>query len=133
MISGLNTDTEYQGKTYHIQTEDGGRRSPVITTQVFYKGAILFTKKTSYSDILKADIVENIVRDLMKQQHTQVIRELLSGKLLEKKPVQSPPSAPSTPATQPSLISLPPRDSVKKNLDDLILDYLVSKEEKDKA
>ncbi len=130
----MNTETEYQGKTYHIQTEDGGRKNPVITTQLFIKGAILFSQKTSYADIIKTEFLEDIVKDMMKQQHTQVIKDLLSGKLLEKKPVQ-----PQTSATQPSakIPQVEPKsapqkqEKSKKSLDDLILDYLVGKKEKE--
>ncbi len=123
MISGMNTETEYLGKTYHIQTEDGGRKNPVITTQLFFKGAILFTQKTTYADIIKAEFMEDIVRDMMKQQHTQAIKELLSGRLLEKKQVQPQASAKS-PQIEPK--SAPPQKEEKSNksLDDLILDYL---------
>jgi hypothetical protein len=129
MISGMNTETEYLGKVYHIQTEDGGRQNPIITTQLFFKGAILFTQRTSYADIIKAEYVEAIVKDLMKQQHTQVIKDLLSGKLLEKKASQPPPAAKGTPAEAKS--PLPQnQDKAKKSLDDLILDYLAGKKEK---
>jgi len=125
----MNTETEHQGKVYHIQTEDGGRQNPVITTQLFFKGAILFTQKTSYADIIKAQYLGDIVKDLMKQQHTQIIKDLLSGKLLEKKTAQ-PQSAGKSPQTEPK--SPPPRNQDKspKSLDELILDYLADKKEK---
>jgi len=131
----MNTETEYQGKTYHIQTEDGGRKSPVITTQLFIKGAILFSQKTSYADIIKAEFLENIVRDMMKQQHSQVIKELLSGKLLGKKPVQpqtstTQPTAKS-PQVEPKSVPSQKEGKSPKSLDDLILDYLVGKKEKE--
>ncbi len=128
MISGMNTEMEYQGKIYHIQTEDGGRSSPVITTQLFFKGAILVTQKTNYSDIVKAEYLESIVKDLMKQQHSLMIKELTSGRLLEGTAGQGPAkSAPSSPGTA----SPASKDREKKSLDDLILDYLVSKKDKD--
>ena len=128
----MNTETEYLGKTYHIQTEDGGRQNPVITTQVFLKGAILFTQKTSYADILKAEYFEAIVKDLMQQQHIQMIKELRSGKLLDKKSAQA---ATPTHTTPPGQASPPPprQDKSTKSLDDLILDYLVGEEEKDNS
>jgi hypothetical protein len=132
MIIGMNSETEYLGKTYHIQTEDGGRQNPVITTQVFLKGAILVTQKTNYADILKAEFLEEIVKDLMRQQHVQVIRELRSGKLLEKKAGQAAAPPPTTP---PEHVSPPPPgpDNSRKTLDDMILDYLVGEEEKDNS
>jgi len=135
MISGMNTEIEYQGKTYHIQTEDGGRKNPVITSHLFFKGAILFSQKTRYSDIVKADFMENIVKDMMKQQHTQVIKDLLSGRLFEKKPAQpqeiaTPPTA-KTPQVEPKTAPPQKQENPPKSLDDLILDYLVGKKEKE--
>ena len=129
MISGMNTETEYQGKVYHIQTEDGGRQNPVITTQLFFKGAILFTQRTRYADIIKAEYLGDLVKDLMKQQHTQIIKDLLSGKLLEKKTAQLQ-STGKSPQTE---LKSPPSQNqakAKKNLDELILDYLAGKKEK---
>jgi hypothetical protein len=129
MISGMNTETEYQGKVYHIQTEDGGRQNPVITTQLFFKGAILYTQKTPYADIMKAEYLENIVKDLMKQQHTQTIKDLHSGKLLEKKMAQPQPVTKSA-STEPQSPPLQKQDKSKKSLDELIIDYLAGKKEK---
>ena len=123
----MNTETEYQGKVYHIQTEDGGRQNPVITSQLFLKGAILFTQKTAYADIMKAEYLENIVKDLMKQQHTQIMKDLLSGKLLEKKTAQPQPV---TKSSQTESQSPPKHDKSKKSLDELILDYLAGKKGK---
>jgi hypothetical protein len=134
MISGMNTETEYQGKRYHIQTEDGGRSNPVIITQVFVKGAILLTRKTNYADIIKAEYLESIVKDLMKQQHTLMIKGLLSGTLFDKPPTQGQASQ-SAGASNPAPVkdggTSGKQSSGKKSLDDMILDYLVGKKEKE--
>ena len=129
MLSGLNTDTPYQGETYHIQTEDGGHRNPVITTHVFVKGAVQFSKKTSYADIIKAESLNDILRDLMNQQHHTTIKALLSGVLMERKlkaggpvPVETAVQSQSTPVSQPR-----PKGP-KKGLDEMISDYLADKE-----
>lgn len=130
MISGMNSEMEYQGKIYHVQTEDGGRNNPVITTQLFFKGAIVVTQKTNYADIIKAEYLESIVKDLMKQQHSLMIKELLSGKLLGGKTAAAKPDA--KPASSEQSRAIPPsRERGKKSLDDLILDYLVSKKDKE--
>ena len=125
----MNTETEYQGKVYHIQTEDGGRQNPVITSQLFLKGAILFTQKTPYADIMKAEYLESLVKDLMKQQHAQIMKDLLSGKLLEKKTAQPQPVTKSS-QTGSQSPHPPKHDKSKKSLDELILDYLAGKKEK---
>ena len=122
MISGLNTDIQYNGKTYHIQTEDGGTPNPVITTHLFQAGAIQSMRKSSYKDILKSDSLKEIVRDMMKEQHKSVIRELISGKF----------DRPEEPKAQPASVHnhvQKTEEKAKKSLDDLILDYLSKKEE----
>ena len=81
MLTGYNTDFKFQGKIYHVQTEDGGVNSPYITSLLYFQGAILASRKTSYSDILKADCLDEVVRELMMEQHKQMIRDLMQGKL----------------------------------------------------
>src|SRR5574337_1603634 len=81
MLTGYNTDFKFQGKIYHCQTEDGGANSPSITSLLYYQGAILASRKTSYADILKADCLDEVVRELMMEQHKQMIRDLMQGKL----------------------------------------------------
>jgi hypothetical protein len=81
MLTGYNTDFKFQGEVYHCQTEDGGVKSPNITSLMYHKGAILARRQTSYADILRADCLEDVVRELMMEQHKQMIRDLMQGKL----------------------------------------------------
>ena len=81
MLTGYNTDFKFQGKVYHCQTEDGGANSPFVTSLLYFQGAILASRKTSYADILKADCLDEVVRELMMEQHKQMIRDLMQGKL----------------------------------------------------
>jgi hypothetical protein len=142
MLTGYNTDFKYQGKVYHVQTEDGGINSPYITSLLYHQGAILASRKTSYADILKADCLDDVVRDLMMEQHKQMIRDLMQGKLdLNNAPHESTyqPAAPkpapakeTTPAPKAASPSpAPPEPEREKSLDDIILDFL-SQEQKDK-
>jgi hypothetical protein len=95
MLTGYNTDFKFQGKIYHVQTEDGGLNSPSITSLLYYQGAILASRKTSYADIIKADCLEEVVREIMMEQHRQMIRDLMHGKLEIQPPSQQPaPTAP---------------------------------------
>jgi hypothetical protein len=159
MLTGYNTDFKCQGKIYHVQTEDGGVNSPFITSLLYFQGAILASRKTSYADILKADCLDDVVRDLMMEQHKQIIRDLMQGKLdlnnaphestykpaaapkpaPAPKPVQAAPSAPApapvkqeAPAAPKTSPPVAKEEEVKeKSLDDIILDFLVT-EQKDK-
>jgi hypothetical protein len=137
MLTGYNTDFKFQGKTYHCQTEDGGVNSPNIISLLYLQGAILASRKTSYADILKADCLDEVVRDLMMEQHKQMIRDLMHGKLdLNNAPHESTytssspsvpaPAVPTPAAEKPAAPPTPPASAeVKdKNLDDVILDFL---------
>ena len=79
MVVGFNHNFHYKGVTYHIQTEDGGLSSPNIITLLYHGGTILASRKTSYADITKADQLEKVVEDLMKEQHKGMLRSLKNG------------------------------------------------------
>lgn len=79
MVQGFNHNIRHKGKLYHVQTEDSGKDNPHIITHVFVGGNILASKKTSYADIVKADRLEQIVRELMEEQHKSVLRNLING------------------------------------------------------
>lgn len=79
MVQGFNHNIRHKGKLYHVQTEDSGKENPHIITHVFVGGNILASKKTSYADIVKADRLEQIVRELMEEQHKSVLRNLING------------------------------------------------------
>ena len=83
MIVGFNHNFRYQGEVYHIQTEDSGMLSPNIVTLLYQGGTILASKKTSYADIAKVDNLEQVVEELMKEQHRNMLRGLKSGEFDE--------------------------------------------------
>ncbi len=158
MLTGYNTDFKFQGKVYHCQTEDGGVNSPFITSLLYFQGAILASRKTSYADILKADCLDDVVRDLMMEQHKQMIRDLMQGKLnlnnapheaaykapkpapapeQAAPPKTAPAPAPAAPAPKPAApapapaAAAPAEAEKEKSLDDIILD-LRAQEQKEK-
>lgn len=79
MQLGYNQNVTYKGETFHVQTEDGGRSNPVISTAVFKGGSIVGSRRTSYADIIKYDKLDTVVKDLMRDQHRGVIEDLLKG------------------------------------------------------
>jgi len=126
MLSGYNTDFKFQGQIYHCQTEDGGHNNPCITSLMYHQGAILARRKTSYADILRADCLDDVVRELMMEQHKQMIRDLMQGKLETN--VNAPP-AKAAPAPAQEVMKTPPppskpEDIQEKSLDDIILEFL---------
>ena len=137
MLTGYNTDFKFDGKIYHCQTEDGGVNSPFITSLMYHQGAILASRKTSYADILRADCLEDVVRELMMEQHKQMIRDLMQGKLqvnANAQPQAAPaPKASAAPAPEAKTSPPPParaEEVREKSLDDIILEFL---EQEDRA
>jgi hypothetical protein len=155
MLTGYNTDFKFRGKIYHVQTEDGGTGSPAITSLLYHQGAILASRKTSYADILKADCLGEVVRELMMEQHKQMIRDLMQGKLEvhnapheaayqppapqpaparipepETKAAPAEEKAPEKPAP-PAAPPAPKQEEKEQSLDAIILDFL-SQEQKER-
>ena len=80
MLIGYNTNVPYKGTIYHVQTEDSGLKSPVIITLLYLKGTILASKKTNYSHLVDSPDYKEKVRELMKEQHKAMLRELIAGR-----------------------------------------------------
>ncbi len=112
MVVGFNHNFCYRGEVFHVQTEDGGLKSPNIITLLYRGGTILASKKTSYSDIAKVDHLEQVVEDLMKEQHKEMLRRLRAGDfdtiIRSTKPPAAPAVEPATPAVEPAASAIPP-------------------------
>ena len=78
-VTGFNHNIKHKGKVYHVQTEDSGASNPHIITHLFVGGNILATKKASYADIVKSENLPELVRDMMEEQHKQMLRNLVNG------------------------------------------------------
>lgn len=78
-VTGFNHNIKHKGKVYHVQTEDSGVSNPHIITHLFVGGNILATKKSSYADIVKSENLPELVRDMMEEQHKQMLRNLVNG------------------------------------------------------
>jgi len=118
MITGHNTDITYNGVVYHVQTEDKGSSNPVIETLVYKGGEILDARRTSYTHLLQEGYDEEKIISMIEEQHRVMITEIKDGKF-EKIGVGIDP------------LSAGIIDS-KKTLDQVILDYLASQQEKER-
>jgi len=130
MVPGYNHNIVYKGVAFHIQTEDSGVRNPLITTLLYRGGSIIASKKTDYSDIIMAEMLEKVVEDLMKEQHKDMLRRLKSGEFdnrivsapevgSQKEPHQDAPPTPH-PSEQDK------HSRAEKTLDEIIFEYLAS-------
>lgn len=78
-LTGFNHNIKHKGNVYHVQTEDSGVGNPHIITHLFVGGNILASKRTSYADIVHAHNLTEVVRDLMEEQHKEMLRNLING------------------------------------------------------
>ena len=112
MVVGFNHNFPYKGQIYHIQTEDGGLNSPNIVTLLYHGGTILASRKTSYADIARADNLEQVVEELMKEQHKGMLRSLKNGEFdaaiarYQGRTVSAAPPAASTVSPPPAIAAV---------------------------
>ncbi len=81
MLPGMNHNIMHNGRMYHIQTEDGGRKHPYIVSHLFLDGVILASEKTSYEEHLELpdNELRPIVIQLMSKSHRAMINRLVTG------------------------------------------------------
>ncbi len=77
---GLNDKLDFLGRQFHIQTEDLGFNGRSITTQVFCEGRVIFSTKCEYPSSVNGNGDRNLITEMMRQQHFNVIRQLESKK-----------------------------------------------------
>jgi hypothetical protein len=81
MITGYNTDVEFDGRIFHVQTEDKGRANPMVESLVYSGGEILTTRRLPYDELASSsEYSEEAVLKLMEGQHQELIREIRNGK-----------------------------------------------------
>jgi hypothetical protein len=81
VITGFNTDVEYQGVTYHVQTEDKGLETPLILSLVYSGGAILASKRSPYDDLIAAGFNEQTLAERLQRQHKLICAAINAGRL----------------------------------------------------
>jgi hypothetical protein len=138
MVVGFNHNFPYKGDIYHIQTEDGGVASPNIVTLLYHGGTILASRKTSYADIARVDNLEQVVEELMKEQHKGMLRGLKNGEFDEvitryRSRNANAAAAPRAgavppPAPTPSSPAPPAAGDGANPLDRVVLAYLLGEE-----
>lgn len=125
MLVGYNTNVPYKGITYHVQTEDNGLKNPVIVTLLYLKGTILASKKTNYAHIASIPDSKEKVRELMKEQHKNMIKELIAGRHTQgEEAAPVPGNETATPEQQAGQ-----KNQIAKSLDDILLDYIIKRNE----
>ena len=132
MLVGYNTNVPYKGTIYHVQTEDNGLKNPVIITLLYLKGTILASKKINYAHITSSPDYKEKIRELMKEQHKNMIKELIAGKhttAVEAAPGPGSGPLPREQAENSSEQQDEPKSQTAKSLDDILLDYIIKRNE----
>ncbi len=134
MLIGYNTNIPYKGRVYHVQTEDSGLNNPYVVTLLYHQGAILRSVKTGYADIIGNPDFEERIRNLMKQQHREMIRALITGKCDEEKPVGLADVAIGTEEERHQSVDVPEKKESsakgKSSLDEILLEHISRKARK---
>ena len=71
---GLNNNLEFMGRQLHVQTENTGFPVAHIVTQVFFKGRVVFSRKSDYPPGVREAHDLSRIRELMHAQHFQIIQ-----------------------------------------------------------
>jgi hypothetical protein len=133
VLTGFNTDIDYDGTTYHLQTEDKGRSNPHIESLVYARGEILYSKRTAYHDLVAQDVDPSAIAAMMERQHRTLAEAIRRGRLEQL--MKLPPDAPVSEdddtsitrggrASEPAEGGDPILDGTEPSLDQVILDYL---------
>lgn len=85
MITGYNTDIEFEGVTYHVQTEDKGVARPVILSLVYDGGTILASKRLPYDDLLDGNLDEDVLAARLHRQHKLICAAIQAGRIEDLK------------------------------------------------
>lgn len=81
----LSSTISVDNVTYHVQTEDMGRKSCKIITNVFLKGEILASRKSDYAHLLKIKDLDARLTDLMDKHHKSVIAGFIADQSKKQK------------------------------------------------
>ena len=95
MITGFNTDIQYNGVTYHVQTEDKGLKTPLILSLVYHRGTILASKRSPYNDLLNGKLDEKELAKRLQRQHKLICAAIQAGRVEDLKRMNMKDSADS--------------------------------------
>lgn len=135
MLTGYNTEVEFDGVVYHVQTEDRGAGNPLIESLVYMRGEILATRRTEYRELLDVGADRNAIQTLMERQHRVIVESIRQGRidLLTEPPVGAEGD---TTVTRKAVASMPrvsqsaieAAKQASRSLDEVISDWLAEQQ-----
>ena len=109
VISGFNTDIEFNKTVYHVQTEDKGLRSRLIVSLVYDRGTILASKRASYDDLAAGNFDEKELTERLNRQHKLICAAVKAGRIGELQEMAGKARAKSAPDQAPVEVAAPER------------------------
>jgi len=85
VITGYNTDVEFGGVVYHVQTEDKGLQTPIILSLVYIGGEILAAKRAPYDDLIARGFDEQVLIERLQRQHKLICAAVHAGRIEDLK------------------------------------------------
>jgi hypothetical protein len=85
VITGFNTDIQFEGTTYHVQTEDKGLKTPLILSLVYVGGTIIASKRTPYKDLVETGFDEKTLTERLQRQHKLICAAIKAGRVADLK------------------------------------------------
>ena len=104
MITGYNTDIEFEGVTYHVQTEDKGLSKPIILSLVYDRGTILASKRLPYDDLLVGKFDEGLLSARLHRQHKLICAAIQAGRIEDLKQMTLRESVAAANASKPVFV-----------------------------
>ena len=80
MLTGFNTDIPFNGKTYHVQTEDREGEDPIFESLVYTQGQILDAYRTRYANLVAKGYDQKALAAVLESQHKRIIRWIKNGR-----------------------------------------------------
>jgi len=122
VLTGYNTDIDYAGTVYHVQTEDKGRSNPFVESLVYASGEILYSRRTPYHDLVERGVEPQAVAAIMERQHRSIVEAIGAGRLHQlMSRDEEVASEDDTTIARPRLDAAPVSET---SLDQVIVDYL---------
>lgn len=120
MITGYNTDVEFDGVTYHVQTEDKGLAKPIILSLVYDRGTILASKRLPYDDLLQGELDQDILAARLHRQHRLICAAIQAGRLDDLRQMTLRESVVAAEAEKPLFVEpVPAADEPKDEFEEL--------------
>jgi hypothetical protein len=129
VLTGYNTDIEYSGTVYHVQTEDKGQGNPLVESLVYTAGEILYTRRTPYHDLVAEEVDKGALATLMERQHRTIVQAVQTGGVDRLTGTIAVASEDDTTINSKEA-RLPAAAGDESSLDQVILDYLEAQRER---